>query len=55
MPHPLNRRDLLRTLGANGVAAAKGGWRLAENPPRQAREEIAAAQQRMVEWFNRWA
>ncbi len=53
MLHPLNRRDLLRALSATGVAAAPGGPLLA-NPPSQSQEEIAAAQQQMVEWFDRW-
>jgi hypothetical protein len=54
MQHSLNRRDLLRALGAAGVAAATGGRLLVANPPSQSQEEIAAGQQRMVQWFNRW-
>ena len=54
MQHSLTRRDLLRTLGAAGVAAATGGRLLVANPRGQSPEEIAAAQQQMVEWFDRW-
>jgi hypothetical protein len=54
MPHPLTRRDLLRALSAAGVAAAPGGRLLVANPRGQSPEEIAAAQQQMVQWFDRW-
>jgi hypothetical protein len=27
---------------------------LVANPPSQSQEEIAAAQQQMVQWFDRW-